>query len=557
MLLGRPNVGKSTLFNRLCGRRTSLVDNRPGCTRDVVEDVGRLSDLRFRLLDTPGLELSLYRRGVARSALAADPRHHQVFSKFATDFSGDDAVAALCQQMCARTERLLERYRDPARNPAGLLALFVIDAVQGVMPGDREMVELLRRKTVPSVLALNKCDAARAAVGHVEACAELGYDDCAAISAEQELGWADLYEALQPHVDAMNEVDAADTVVEEPPVAISVVGRPNVGKSTLLNALVGADRFLTAPFAGVTRDAVTAQSERFPNVLFTDTAGMRLLSSQTSTDRLQAEANQMARSSMRKANVCCLLLDAGLVEQATRETGSLRGALTDIEIKIIYEAAAAGVARRRCAPGGIGAGAGARLCARCARLPGVAAERAAPHRCRRLRPSRHGALAAPPVVNARAHCHLFVLAARIRRAPPAAAGAHVCFRQAEHHAAAGVHHLRHPGNGAAHQLPASAHQRQQGHFRPGASAGPGAFLEPTAEMTSLARQSRIETATKVLTWHASRPVPPDGAERRPTSPGNPAVAPAQIRCIKSPVERAARPTRWPASGARTAARAAD
>ena len=340
MLLGRPNVGKSTLFNRLCGRRTSLVDNRPGCTRDVVEDVGRLSDLRFRLLDTPGLELSQYRRGVARSALAADPRHHQVFSKFATDFSGDDAMAALCQQMCARTERLLERHRDPARNPAGLLALFVIDAVQGVMPGDREMVELLRRKTVPSVLVLNKCDAARAAVGHVEACAELGYDDCAAISAEQELGWADLYEALQPHVDAMNEVDAADTIVEEPPVAISVVGRPNVGKSTLLNALVGADRFLTAPFAGVTRDAVTVQSERFPNVLFTDTAGMRLLPSRTSTDRLQAEANQMARTSMRKANVCCLVLDAGLVAQATRETGSLRGALTDIEIKIIYEAAA-------------------------------------------------------------------------------------------------------------------------------------------------------------------------------------------------------------------------
>ena len=252
-IVGRPNVGKSTLFNRLVGRRLALVDDQPGVTRDLREGAGRLGALRFTVVDTAGLEE-------------------------ATD-------ASLPGRMRALTERAVD---------AADVCLFMIDARAGVTPVDRTLAELLRKRAARVILVANKAEGRAAEAGLIEAW-ELGLGEPVALSAEHGIGMDDLLRALEPvaegfpdaaevvEVEVGEEID--DSVDEEGegaalpagrPIQIAVVGRPNAGKSTLVNAILGEERLLTGPEAGITRDAIAVQVDWFgtPFRIF-DTAGMR------------------------------------------------------------------------------------------------------------------------------------------------------------------------------------------------------------------------------------------------------------------------------------------
>lgn len=346
VLIGRPNVGKSTLFQRLVGRRTTLIDRRAGSTRDVVEADGGLSDLRFRIVDTPGLEpglqqnlprarkqRSIVNKGQDEKELRAYP---EMFTKFSDALGVDTMYEAMVREMNARTAALLDTYAQLAlqEGSPGLLALLVTDGKEGIVPADREMSVWLRQKAVPTILVVNKCDSHEGIDSCAAACAELGFEDAVAISAEQGLGMADLFEALRHHLDAMPSASSPEPV----PIQVAVVGRPNVGKSTFINALVGHDRLQTGPFPGVTRDPVPVQSQKYSNLTFIDTAGMRLEPRGHTGDPLIDQAQQLARQCLRRAHIACLVVDASRIAQSINETGSNDAVLTRTELKIIHEA---------------------------------------------------------------------------------------------------------------------------------------------------------------------------------------------------------------------------
>ncbi|PZQ51357.1 MAG: ribosome biogenesis GTPase Der [Rhodovulum sulfidophilum] len=251
-IVGRPNVGKSTLFNRLVGRRLALVDDQPGVTRDLREGAGRLGPLRFTIIDTAGLEEAT-----------------------------DDSLPG-------RMRALTERAVDMAD-----VCLFLIDARVGVTATDRVLAELLRKRAPQVILAANKAEGRAAEQGLYDAY-ELGLGEPLALSAEHGIGMDDLLRALEPVAErfedssAIVDVDVEDiddSVDEEGegailppgrPIQIAVVGRPNAGKSTLVNKILGEDRLLTGPEAGITRDAIAVSLdwEGTPFRIF-DTAGMR------------------------------------------------------------------------------------------------------------------------------------------------------------------------------------------------------------------------------------------------------------------------------------------
>src|SRR5438105_6607228 len=217
-IVGRPNVGKSTLFNRLVGKRLALVDDRPGVTRDRREGRGKLGDLTFTIIDTAGFE--------------------------------ESAAETLSGRMRAQTE-------------AGIASadaiLFLTDARAGVIPLDRAFANLLRRSGKRVILLANKAEGRLAEVGRLEAFA-LGLGEPIAMSAEHGEGLADLYDALRaalPQETALPEPGAgSDRASGERRIRVAIVGRPNSGKSTLINRLIGQERLLTGPEAGITRDAI-------------------------------------------------------------------------------------------------------------------------------------------------------------------------------------------------------------------------------------------------------------------------------------------------------------
>lgn len=249
-IVGRPNVGKSTLFNRLVGKKLALVDDQPGVTRDLREGEARLGDLRFTVIDSAGLE-------------------------DATDDS-----------LQGRMRRLTERAVEMAD-----ICLFLIDARAGVTPVDEVFADILRKKNAHVILAANKAEGKAGDAGYLEAYG-LGLDEPIRLSAEHGEGLDELYQILMPLADGVAEraqanapevdvdvTDDADTprvLTQEKPLQIAVVGRPNAGKSTLINQIIGEERLLTGPEAGITRDAISVQKDwgGVPMRIF-DTAGMR------------------------------------------------------------------------------------------------------------------------------------------------------------------------------------------------------------------------------------------------------------------------------------------
>jgi GTPase len=266
-ILGRPNVGKSTLFNRLVGRRLALVDDMPGLTRDRREGGGRIADLEFRAIDTAGLE--------------------------------EAAPASLAGRMQAQTGRALADAD---------VALLVIDAREGVTEADRHFADWLRRSGKPVVLVANKTEG-RATLPGIGEAYRLGLGDPVPISAEHGEGLAELYERLAVFArePPLPEESAPDAPAK--PLQLAIVGRPNVGKSTLVNRLIGEERLLTGPEAGITRDAIAVDwAWRGRRIRLVDTAGMRR------RPRIEGKIEQLsvgdALRAIRFAETVVLVLDA-------------------------------------------------------------------------------------------------------------------------------------------------------------------------------------------------------------------------------------------------------
>ena len=270
-VIGRPNVGKSTLFNRLAGKKLALVHDQPGVTRDWREATGSLFDLDFTIIDTAGVE-------------EADKE-------------------SLAGRMTATTKSALEQSD---------VALFVVDARIGLTGTDRDVASILRKSSKPIILIANKCDN-NLPDGFDELHA-LGLGEPVAISAEHNLGMRDLYEALKPYVDGgpvpeeVEEISLEDEEANKP-LHMAIIGRPNAGKSTLVNALVGYDRMLTGPEAGLTRDAVHIQwdYEGRP-IRLVDTAGLRR--NTKVHEKIEEMSVAETERAVRLAHIVVLVVDA-------------------------------------------------------------------------------------------------------------------------------------------------------------------------------------------------------------------------------------------------------
>lgn len=284
-IIGRPNVGKSTLFNRLTGKRHAIVDDTPGVTRDRREGAARIADLRFYLIDTAGLE------------------------------EADDN--SLEGRMRIQTERAVADAD---------VALFMIDARAGLTPMDEHFSQWLRTQKTPVVLMANKCEGKAAEAGRMEAFA-LGLGEPLAISAEHGIGMSDLYDALlefdeqktasdKHDHDAVRVIDTDaeddDEDVPNRPLQMAIIGRPNVGKSTLVNRLLGDERMLTGPEAGITRDAITIPWQyEGREVRLVDTAGMRKRGK--IDEKLEILSVQDSRRAVQYAEVAVLVLDSNAI----------------------------------------------------------------------------------------------------------------------------------------------------------------------------------------------------------------------------------------------------
>ncbi|MGN6747870.1 MAG: ribosome biogenesis GTPase Der [Xanthobacteraceae bacterium] len=269
-IVGRPNVGKSTLFNRLVGRRLALVDDRPGVTRDRREGDAQLGDLAFKVIDTAGLEQA------DRDSLAARMQTH--------------TAAAIAQADAI---------------------LFLIDARAGAIASDRVFADLVRKSGKRAILVANKSEGRAGEAGALEAYA-LGLGDPIAISAEHGEGLAELYEALRavlPRPLSEQKPEEAPRAEPDSPIRIAIVGRPNTGKSTLINRLLGEERLLTGPEAGITRDAIAVELNwRGRRFRVHDTAGLRRRS--RISEKLEKLSVADALNAIRFAEVVIVLVDA-------------------------------------------------------------------------------------------------------------------------------------------------------------------------------------------------------------------------------------------------------
>jgi GTP-binding protein len=274
-IVGRPNVGKSTLFNRLVGKRLALVDDRPGVTRDRREGEAKLVGLTFRVIDTAGFE--------------------------------EDDPQTLPGRMRSQTEAAV-READAA--------LFMVDAREGLTPLDEEIGRWLRAESTPVIVVANKAEGRAAESGIFEAF-RLGLGDPIAISAEHGEGVADLFEAVRPHVEHEHFEDEQSE--RDDTLKLAIVGRPNAGKSTLVNRMIGEERMITGPEAGITRDSISLDWEwNGRAVRLVDTAGLRKRAKVE--DKLERLSAADTRRAIDFSEVVVLLLDAtrGLEAQDLR-----------------------------------------------------------------------------------------------------------------------------------------------------------------------------------------------------------------------------------------------
>jgi GTP-binding protein len=284
-IIGRPNVGKSTLFNRLVGKKLALVDDQPGVTRDRREGEAHLGDLTFTIVDTAGLE--------------------------------GGSAESLIGRMRAQTEAAI------ADADA---VLFLIDARSGVTPDDRHFAALLRRADKPLILVANKAEGRAGEAGALEAY-DLGLGDPVPLSAEHGEGLADLYDAIREALPdktepteigeegvrrlELGEEEDGSELDPTKPLRVAVVGRPNSGKSTLINRILGQERLLTGPEAGITRDSIGLEFQWRDRVLkLFDTAGLRKRA--RVEDKLEKLAAADALRAVRFAEVVVLLVDAAV-----------------------------------------------------------------------------------------------------------------------------------------------------------------------------------------------------------------------------------------------------
>jgi GTP-binding protein len=275
-IIGRPNVGKSTLFNRLVGQKLALVDDEPGVTRDRREGEARLGDLEFTIIDTAGLD--------------------------------EGAKGSLTARMQEQTETAI-----------GLAdaLMFVVDARAGLTPNDRAFADFARRADKPVVLVANKSEGKQGDAGAMEAYA-LGLGEPIQISAEHGEGLSDLYDALRAlmpgPVDEREEFDDDDVIAQDEetskrPIRVAIVGRPNAGKSTLINHLLGEERLLTSSEAGTTRDSISVEiSWQGRDFRVFDTAGLRRRS--RIEEKLEKLSVADALRAVRFAEVVVLMMDS-------------------------------------------------------------------------------------------------------------------------------------------------------------------------------------------------------------------------------------------------------
>jgi GTP-binding protein len=276
-IVGRPNVGKSTLFNRLVGKRLALVDDRPGVTRDRREGEASLLGLEFRVIDTAGFE--------------------------------DENPVSLPGRMRQQTEAAV---RDAD------VALFLIDSREGLTPLDEEIGRWLRAESTPVVVVGNKAESRAGEAGLLDAF-RLGLGDPIPMSAEHGEGVADLFEALLPLIEREGAEDEDEEPSEGGPLKIAIVGRPNAGKSTLVNRMLGEERMITGPEAGITRDSISLDWDwNGRAVRLVDTAGLRKRSKVD--DKLERLSAADTKRAIDYAEVVVLLLDAtrGLEAQDLR-----------------------------------------------------------------------------------------------------------------------------------------------------------------------------------------------------------------------------------------------
>ncbi len=279
-IIGRPNVGKSTLFNRLVGKKLALVDDRPGVTRDRREGDAELLGLKFRIVDTAGFE--------------------------------DHDPQSLPGRMRIQTQAAVD---------SADVALFVVDARAGVVPLDEEIGRWLRGSKTPVILLANKAEGRAAENGILETY-RLGFGDPIAFSAEHGEGLSELFSELLPHIEREDVADEAEQEEDDSdtaPLKLAIVGRPNAGKSTLVNRMLGEDRMITGPEAGITRDSITIDWDwQGREVRLIDTAGLRKKSKVE--DKLERLSAADTKHAIDFAEVVVLLLDAtrGLEAQDLR-----------------------------------------------------------------------------------------------------------------------------------------------------------------------------------------------------------------------------------------------
>ena len=290
-IIGRPNVGKSTLFNRLIGRRHAIVDDTPGVTRDRRQGEAKISDLQFTIFDTAGLE--------------------------------SNGRNLLTEKMRGQTEVAVEQAD---------IVILMVDAKIGITPDDMDLCRWLRRKKSDIILVANKCESNASESGILEAF-NLGLGDPVVISAEHGLGMANLYLALRskeqklvakdksvlPHAETQPDMDKVyedldnfSVEKESEILRLAIVGRPNVGKSTLINALLGQNRVVTGPEAGITRDSIQIEWQWKKKTLYLfDTAGLRRKS--RISDRLEKASGDDTWRAVRFAHVVVLVVDASMM----------------------------------------------------------------------------------------------------------------------------------------------------------------------------------------------------------------------------------------------------